>query len=615
MMFTMSAISGIFHFTGKPIAKTDLMRMNTAMQHHGQDGSGIWMDNYCGLAQQVSYLTDESRHETLPLIMPEYPLVLVTNSRLSNKANHSVGDGEFILSAYVKWQLEFVHHLLGEYSFALWDGKLQRLICVTDHFNARPLYYYLDQHQLAVASEIRALHSLESIARRPNLNKIARNDFVRLQYEVGETNFADIQFLPPASLMVADKSGCKIQTYWKPSLGKQLVFKNDEEFAEAFQNVFSAAVSSATRTHLPVALQLSGGLDSSAIAVMASRVLQPQNRKLICLSNTVPDALATTIEDERYFVEKLNDSNFVKQKVIDEWRGPFDHLDSMKSSLNSSPQHYQHRAINDHARRYGAKIVLHGTLGEITASHHGYGYLSQLFRRGKWLKLSKEVLAHHSIYHRSFMSMIWRDIIQPSFAPFSVSKSNPTKHSFIRRDFMHQHISPEQSQWTAQQLTHSRHENSLTMMNWFLRHASTMFSQLDEAPASAVYWSNPYFDKRLVEFCINVSDEYRFKNGYTRSILRIGMQRLLPNEIRWRTTKGPFLPDYHVRYNKQLFQAKQVVDELSQYSLVKEIIDVKKLQESLAHASSSNKIDNPTNYINFLVIPRTIYLAQFLSSF
>ena len=54
----------------------------------------------------------------------------------------AVGDATLIAFAYLKWELDFVHHLEGEFSIALWDGKEKRLICVSDHFNTRPLYFY-----------------------------------------------------------------------------------------------------------------------------------------------------------------------------------------------------------------------------------------------------------------------------------------------------------------------------------------------------------------------------------------------------------------------------------------------------------------------------------------
>jgi|GEM_PF-3865650 len=98
-------------------------------------------------------------------------------------------------------------------------------------------------------------------------------------------------------------------------------------------------------------------------------------------------------------------------------------------------------------------------------------------------------------------------------------------------------------------------------------------------------------------------------------MIRLGMKDVLPEKIRWRICKEPFLPDYHDRYNKQLPQARAIVDELSTHPLVQDIINIKQLKQCLAHPSTSNRLDTQANFMNFLVIPRMIYLAKFLSSF
>ena len=122
--------------------------------------------------------------ESLPLVNPQYQITRVAHCRLFNyKELHDqlvsshdkrpIGDAELILLAYLKWNLDFVNHLIGEFSIVLWDAKHQQLVCVTDHFNSRPLYYYWDNKMLTAASEIYVLHALKNIPRFPNLNKIA----------------------------------------------------------------------------------------------------------------------------------------------------------------------------------------------------------------------------------------------------------------------------------------------------------------------------------------------------------------------------------------------------------------------------------------------------------
>jgi hypothetical protein len=93
------------------------------------------------------------------------------------------------------------------------------------------------------------------------------------------------------------------------------------------------------------------------------------------------------------------------------------------------------------------------------------------------------------------------------------------------------------------------------------------------------------------------------------------MENLLHPEICWRVSKEPFLPDYHIRFNNQLAQARELVHQLSGHSLVKHVIDLNKLSHLLEYQSTSSRLHTQHDFNNFLIIPRTIYLAQFLSSF
>ena len=633
----MSAVGAIFNRDGSPVIESNLFKLNQGMLHHGQDESRVWFKQSCGLVQQTTHLTAESRYETFPHLNAKHQIALVAHCRLFNRKelaeqlnlpkNHSqIGDSQFIVLAYLKWRLAFVDYLVGEYSLVLWDAQQEQLLCVTDHFNARPLYYYIDAKRVVVASEISALHQLADVPRKPNLNKIARSDLMRFQLEVGETCFEKIQSLPAAHLMVISAGNLSVQQYWQPELGACFSFKSDDVFREAFQGIFQQVVESTTRTHVPIALQLSGGLDSSAIAMMASAIFKGQGRNLICLSNVLPRSYQGDLKDERAFIDLMHAPNLIKEDILDARRGPFDELVSFGKQLNLSPQHYQHRAMNSVARHHQARIVLHGTLGELTTSYAAHEYLAYKFSHGQWLSLMREVHAHKKNYKRSYAGIIAHHIIQPQLAYLY---KKPAHHraraldlSLINSAFIQQHIHANDFEQII--LKYKRlgclssvnpRENALLQLKNYMQHSSELFHAMDESPRPAVYFSNPYFDKRLVEFCLNVPNHYRYRDGYPRSMIRIGMQNYLPKEICFRTTKDPFIPDYFERYNQQLGVAQAAVKQLSQNKLVQEVINVKQLEQHLSCSSGSSRLNPHQDFMNFLVVPRMIYLAQFLSSF
>jgi asparagine synthase (glutamine-hydrolysing) len=623
----MSAIGAIYHTNNKPISTDELKRFNVSMSHHGEDGHSEWIQGSCGLTQQITYLTQESLSETLPLVWNTHSLALVCNCRLFNRDEllqvlkvSAVGDATLIALAYLKWQLEFVHYIEGEFSIALWDGKEERLICISDHFNTRPLYFYHSNNLFAIASEIKALHQLPGVHRRPNLHKIAMSDRLRYQENATDTFFADIQLLPAAHFLVVDREKYTSQRYWQPTLGEPLSFSSENAFQEAFQDVFSRAIKSVTRSHRPIGLQLSGGLDSSAIAMIASREFAKQNQPLYCFSNVLSPSYSGKAKDEQTFIDYINGPSLVKVPVTDEWRGPFDGLEGFTEQYYSNSQHYQYRALNAAARERNIKIMLHGTLAEFTTSYAGWEYLIELFRQGNWSGLYHELGTYKALHGISWAKMILSYVLKPQLPYFikarlyTQSQRQLLNSSLLNPQFIRQHLSHQQERFFNAQFmqmaikpTYDTRNNACIELRNFLLHASTLFSDFNEAPNSTIYLSNPYFEKRLVDFCLNVPNHYRFKHGYPRSIIRQGLQGILPKAIQWRTSKGPFVPDYYDRYLRQIPYAKAVLSEVQRHPLVQEVINCKGLKRLL---------DAPeNNFTAFIVVPRMIYLSKFLSSF
>jgi asparagine synthase (glutamine-hydrolysing) len=633
----MSAIGAIFSIQNKPIDEASLIALHHGMARHGKHGSNTWFSNPCGLTQQSYHHTLSTQRASFPYVDQNHNLALVADVRLSNRANlhkalhasssHPYSDAELIVSAYLTWDVDFLSHLEGEFSLILWDASLSRFVVAVDHFNTRPLYYFVHQDFLIMSSVLSALHRVPWVPREPNLSVIARHDIKRFLLEPGETCFKHLYFLPPANLLIADPSGIRFHTYWRPALGAPYAFKSDTEFQEAFEDHFSHAIRATLKSDAPICLQLSGGLDSSAIALMAAHMPEALQKPLICLSNTLPEHHDHNLKDEREYINLVQGANLIKKPVIDAWRGPFDHLDACKKHLYTSPQHYQHRAINAAARHHQSSLILHGTLAELTTSYSGYEYLSELFHRMHWVTLIRELFAHRKIYKASSSSLAALVIHPKILHGYFNKRRHSTRQkllttSLINKTFILEQMTSDELMWIEQQFlkplvlqSMNARKNALIQIKSHLRHASTLFTQLDDGIDSALYFSNPYFDKRLVEFCLNIPNAYRFKHGYPRSIIRLGMQKYLPKAIGQRITKSPFLPDYHVRYNQHISKAREAIEAVKSHPLVQHVIDVPRLLSCLNIPSSSHAFNTETNFLNYYVIPQTVYLAVFLSSF
>ena len=135
----MSAIFGLLAVHGDELPGQALEAMRSALADHGGDGGGLWALGGAGLGQQLTIATPEDRFERQPLISQDGLRVLVSDGRIDNRpelagelglpwAARTVPDSAFILAAYERWGPDCCRHLVGSFSFAVWDGAVKRLL-------------------------------------------------------------------------------------------------------------------------------------------------------------------------------------------------------------------------------------------------------------------------------------------------------------------------------------------------------------------------------------------------------------------------------------------------------------------------------------------------------
>src|SRR5262245_5040761 len=150
----MSAIVGIYHLDGRPVARTDLERMVTILAHRGPDGAGMWYEGAIGLGHRMLWTTPESLGEKPPLVSRSGDFVLSADARIDNRDEligsldfvaygpREVTDSELILAAHEKWGEHCPKRLVGDFAFSIWDRPRQKLFCARDPVGVKPFYYY-----------------------------------------------------------------------------------------------------------------------------------------------------------------------------------------------------------------------------------------------------------------------------------------------------------------------------------------------------------------------------------------------------------------------------------------------------------------------------------------
>jgi asparagine synthase (glutamine-hydrolysing) len=278
----MCGIAGIASIDGTPVPRLafSLGVLDHLIAHRGPDGDGAWISSArsVGLAHRRLAIIDLSDMAQQPMIAPG-PRVITYNGEIYNYVElraelssgwdfRSASDTECILAAYDRHGLDCVEHLRGMFAFAIWDERRRRLFCARDRFGIKPLYYALVGNLFVFASEAKALLPfLPEIETDP----AALAEYLTFQYTIGEaTLFRGIKQLMPGHALRLENNRVSVWRYW------DVRYEIDADHnARYFERRLGELLDDSVRIHLrsdvPVGAYVSGGIDSSLIAILAGR--------------------------------------------------------------------------------------------------------------------------------------------------------------------------------------------------------------------------------------------------------------------------------------------------------------------------------------------------------
>jgi asparagine synthase (glutamine-hydrolysing) len=594
----MSAIAGIFHRHGRPATHADLQPMIDVLAHRGPDRAGLCCHGPAGLGHRLLWTTPESLHEILPLVHDAGRLVLTADARIDNRDEliraldlddrppAEMTDSHLILAAYERWGQRCPEHLLGDFAFAIWDGRRQTFFCARDHLGVKPFYYYLSGQLFAFASEIKALFCLAEVPQRLNEERVA--DYLAFIFDDATVTFyQDIVRLEPACSLLVQRESTAGQSYWSLDPTRDLKLASDEAYAEAFRHIFTQAVSCRLRSAFPVGSLLSGGLDSSSIACVAARLLADEGRGPLPTFSAIFDEVTEC--DERPFIDAvLAQGNFVPHTVHGDRLNLFDHVDSMHWHLDEpffAPNLVMGWGLNRCVQDNNVRVLLDGFDGDSAVSH-GYGYLKELARAGRWLALATNVRGAARIHNSPAWWPYWAYLRAYQLQPL-LDRSPPVRRTWqkgrtwwrraqswsgqaarllawdalVNPDFAGRTGLQERYRASRQgspEAALTEREQHYRVLTQGLRPFA--LEVLDKAAAAfAVEPRYPFWDRRLVEFCLALPPEQKLHRGWSRVVLRRAMAGILPLQVQWRAGKLDFSPN--VAHGLRTF-GRQYLDSL-----------------------------------------------------
>jgi len=559
----MCGIAGVLNLslTEIPNLERRLEAMNQLLRHRGPDGEGAWQHERrsVGLAHR--------RLSIIDLATGDQPMTdaagnwITYNGEVYNYIElreelgaenfQTTSDTEVVLAAYRRWGKDCVTHLRGMFAFALWDEARQELFCARDRFGIKPFYYATAGDNYYFASEVKAL--------LPFVDKIETDvegfkDYLAFQFCLaGKTLFKGIKELLPGHTLSVRNGAVEIKRYWE--VYYELDFDHTSKyFDERLRELLPESVNLHLRADVPVGTYLSGGLDSSAVASIASRQSNGDFKaftgKFSFSEDYDESRYARALAEWRGF--SLHEIDITAADFIENIRKVIYHLDYPVAGPGSFPQYMVSQLAAKHR-----KVVLGGQGGdEIFGGYTRYliAYFEQCIKAaidgtindGKFIVTYESIIPNLTALHnyKPMLQEFWREGL---FEDMDRRYFRLINRAPLLRDEIHWNLLGDYSPFETFQTVFNG--NNVGKESYFDRMTHFDFKTLLPAllqvedrvsMAHGLESRVPFLDHPLVEFAATMPSNVKFKDGTMKQVLKDAVRTELPDAIIDRKDKMGF---------------------------------------------------------------------------
>lgn len=470
-------------------------------------------------------------------------------SRLSTCDLQNRSDAACALAAYREFGDSFAQHLKGDFAIAIFDCAQQKLLLSRDIMGIRPLYYCQTEKTFVAASEIKSILAYPGFQTRPDDDALADLLLGGDPYEMEHTCFFGISRVLQGHTVVVTPENIRSFQHWDFDTSRQIRCASIEEYAERFRFLFAQAVQRRLRSSHPVAVMVSGGLDSSAILCQAEMLKREGASVAPCvgIAMTFPE---NTDADEKLYLDEIEESCRIRIQ-----RRAFSGLrfvDNEKAIWSSEFPQLEWDArteLKRLAHQSGCRVALDGYYGDQMLANPAY--LVDLARNFRWTRLRRD-FAEWS----RWMADLDPGTVQQELRWILFRGLVPYK--LVRTFRRHRGIPPSrQPSWYSRpfrERAYRRYVASKRLQRRFASHyektcyefltaRSRMNSVETYNKSSAVEGLDiayPFMDSDLIEFLLAIPGCALNWNGVPKGLFREAMKGVLPESIRLRNWKSDF---------------------------------------------------------------------------
>ncbi len=576
----MCGISGIINKNDCKVSRGEIKKINDLIIHRGPDDEGYYFgENFAFGHRRLAILDlSDAGHQPMEYKGRYGEYVITYNGEIYNYVelrNELIKEGykfksntdtEVILACYDKWGEDCVNRFNGMWAFAIYDKKRGIIFCSRDRFGIKPFYYTEVGKKFVFGSEIKQL--LEYYPKR-YVNKKILMDYlvVGLEEHTDETFFENIYKLGQSHNLIYNLKThtYQIKKYYDINIDKDIKKLNLQESVDLFKNKFINSIKLRLRSDVKVGTCLSGGLDSSSIAAIASREYQKQSNKKFTAIHAKSIENAT---DESSYAKKVAEYCDIDLKIVEPSTEDFlKYLDEViytQEEPFGGASIFMQYFVFKKAKETGCKVMLDGQGGDETLLGYERYYpaylisldiinaIKSFFFTVKNSKLSVKELAAYIIYFTNSKIRI---------------KRLKSKHSYIKKEYfnlINKKILEEISKKYLQIRELQYYEIYKTQLPHLLKYEDK------NSMIHSIETRLPFIDYQTMETALSLNNNFKISKGWTKYILRKVVNNYLPYNVVWRKNKFGFespakkwlsrLDDNIIKHSKIINEIVDMID-------------------------------------------------------
>lgn len=551
----MCGIAGIINRDQqRPASEADIRRMSDMMIHRGPDAGGVFVHEYIALGHRRLKIID-LEGGAQPMFSIDQSIVVVFNGEIYNFKSirerlqakgyrfRTCSDTEVIVQAYSEYGEACVDQFRGMFAIAIFDRRQNKLLIIRDRLGIKPVYYHLDEDRLLFASEIKPL--LSQLPKRPGVHTSVMDFYISVGYVPGEeTLFEGIKKLLPGHLLVVQDNRVTIRSYWdlEDSPARNLTFA---QARTEFTALLEESVSLRLVSDVPLGAFLSGGLDSSSIVAIMSRLStepvktfsvgyanQPESNEL-GYAKTIADHFKT--EHHEYVLEPLDFFNslelllrFTEEPIVESAAVALYQLSVL------AKEHVTVILSGEGGDEILAGYPLHTITNKVDHLHQLARWFPQPLRRGlglaarsreKWMKYWDWINTPLADRYQSISQDVTWSIKE------RIYRSDLLLDSHARTREYFQSLYARMSEGSKlRKMTYA------DIKSWL---PDDLLVKADKMTmAASLELRVPMLDHRLLEFATALPDRFRLNGAQGKFLLKKTMEGTLPREIIYRKKRG-----------------------------------------------------------------------------